>query len=302
MKKWLLSISLAAGAVGLAGCGASDDVVATTKAGDVTKDELYNAMKQNSKQQMEQTLQNLVYEKVLSEKYSVSDKELDKELKKVKEQLGDQYEMFLTQYSIDEKGFKEMIKSELLRKKAATADIKVSDKELKEYYDKWEAPIEVSHILVEDEKKAKEIKAQLDKGAKFEELAEEHSMDGSAANGGNLGLVDNQGRQQFVPEFTEALTKLEVDEISEPVKSEFGYHIIKITDKKEKKSFEDMKAQLTDELKASKVDPAKLQEKLDKEIKEADVEVKDADLKDAFKSESAPAEGGPKEEEKKEAK
>ncbi|PAQ14448.1 peptidylprolyl isomerase [Bacillaceae bacterium SAOS 7] len=301
MKKWLLSISLAAGAVGLAGCGASDDVVATTKAGDVTKDELYNAMKQNNKQQMEQTLQSLVYEKVLSEKYSVSDKELDQELKKAKEQLGDQYEMFLTQYGIDEKGFKELIKSELLRKKAATADIKVSDKELKEYYDKWEAPVEVSHILVEDEKKAKEIKAQLDKGEKFDKLAEEHSMDpGSAANGGSLGLVDNQGRQQFVPEFVEALSKLKVDQISEPVKSEFGYHIIKITDKKEKKSFEDMKAELTDELKASKVDPAKLQEKLDKEIKAADVKVKDTDLKGAFESESAPAEGGPKEENKEE--
>ncbi|WP_203364141.1 peptidylprolyl isomerase [Bacillus sp. REN10] len=301
MKKWLLSISLAAGAVGLAGCGASDDVVVTTKAGDVTKDELYDAMKQNNKQQMEQTLQELVYDKVLSEKYSVSDKELDKELKKAKEQLGSQYEMFLAQYGIDEKGFKKLIKSQLLREKAATEDMKISDKELKAYYDKWEAPVEVSHILVEDEKKAKDIKAQLDKGAKFEKLAEEHSEDpGSAANGGSVGWIDNQTRQQFAPEFAAALPKLKVGQISEPVKTDFGYHIIKITDKKEKKSFEDMKAQLTDELKSAKIDPAKLQKKLDKELKAADVKVKDTDLKGAFESKSAPAEGGPKEENKEE--
>ncbi|WP_338753491.1 peptidylprolyl isomerase [Bacillus sp. FJAT-52991] len=301
MKKWLLSISLVAGAIGLAGCSAGDDVVATTKAGDVTKEDLYEAMKVNNKQQMEQTLQNLVYDKILSEKYTVSDEELDKEFKKAKEQLGDQYEMFLAQFAIDEKGFKELVKSQLLREKAATADIKISDKELKEYYDKWEAPIEVSHILVEDEKTAKDLKAQLDKGAKFEELAEEHSADpGSAANGGSLGWIDNKGREQLVPEFVEAMSSLKVGQVSEPVKSQFGYHIIKVTDKKEKKPLKDMKAELTDELKASKIDPAKLQKKLEKELKASEVKVEDADLKGAFESESAPAEGAPKEETKEE--
>ncbi|MEK4030953.1 peptidylprolyl isomerase [Pseudobacillus sp. FSL P4-0506] len=284
MKKWILSASLLAGAVGLAGCGAGgNDVVATSKAGDVTQQELYDAMKEKYSPQMEQALQEAMYKKVLSEKYEVSDKELDKELKKAKEQLGSQYEAFLAQYNLDEKGFKEFLKLELLREKAALADIKVTDKQVKEYYDKWEAPVKVRHILVEDEKKAKEVKDKLAKGGKFEDLAKEYSTDTqSAQNGGELGWVDNEGRAQFVPEFSKALSTLKKGQISEPIKSDYGYHIIEITDVKEKKPFKEMKAELTKELKRSKADSATMQKKLDKEMKAADVEVKDKDLKGAF--------------------
>ncbi|KAB7704945.1 peptidylprolyl isomerase PrsA [Bacillus aerolatus] len=285
MKKWILSASLLAGAVGLAGCGAGNDVVATSKAGDVTQEELYNAMKEKYSPQMEQALQEIMYKKVLSEKYEVTDKELDKELKEAKEQLGPQYEAFLAQYNLDEKGFKDFLELELLREKATLSEIKVTDKEVKEYYEKWKAPIKVRHILVEDEKKAKEVKDKLAKGAKFEELATEYSADpGSAQNGGDLGWVDNQGRQQFVPEFTKALDTLKKGQVSEPIKSEFGYHIIEITDTKEKKPFKDMKAELTKELKLSKADPEAVQKKLDKELKAADVKVEDKNLKGAFES------------------
>lgn len=285
MKKLILSASLLAGAAGLAGCGAGDDVVATSKAGDVTQQELYDAMKEKYSPQMEQALQELMYNKVLSEKYEVSDKELDKELKEAKEQLGPQYEQFLAQYNLDEEGFKDFLKLELLREKAALSDIKVTDKELKEYYDKWQAPIKVRHILVEDEKKAKEVKEKLAKGEKFADLAKEYSSDpGSAQNGGDLGWVDNQMREQFVPEFTKALDTLKEGQVSEPVKSQLGYHIIEITDKKEKKPLKEMKAELTEEVKKSKADPETVQKKLDKELKAADVEVKDKELKGAFES------------------
>ncbi|MFK2825865.1 peptidylprolyl isomerase [Bacillus sp. B190/17] len=286
MKKWILSASLLAGAVGLAGCGAgNNDVVATSKAGDITQQELYDAMKEKFSPQMEQALEEMMYDKVLSEKYEVSDKELDKELKEAKEQLGPQYDAFLAQYSLDEKGFKEFLKLQLLREKATLSTIKVTDKDVKEYYDKWKAPIKVRHILVEDEKKAKEVEDKLAKGGKFEDLAKEYSTDpGSAENGGDLGWVDNQSREQFVPEFTKALDTLKKGQISKPIKSEYGYHIIEITDTKEKKTFKEMKDEMTKEVKLSKADPATAQKALDKEMKAADVEVKDKDLKNAFES------------------
>ncbi|MBM7647616.1 foldase protein PrsA [Bacillus ectoiniformans] len=298
MKKRMLSLSLAAGVLGLAGCGngGESDVVATSKAGDVTKTELYDAMKEKYSPQMEQALQEIMYKKVLSEKYEVTDEELNKELKKAKEQLGDQYKTFLAQYNLDEEGFKEFLKLELLREKAATADIKVSDKEVKEYYEKWQAPIKVRHILVEDEKKAKEVQDKLAKGGKFEELAKEYSSDpGSAQNGGDLGWIDNQSRQQFVPEFTEALNTLEVNKISEPIKSEFGYHIIEITDQKKKESFDKMKGELKEELKKSKADPQAVQKKLDKELKAADVKIEDKALKGAFEQDEPQAPEAPPE-------
>ncbi|OXS75150.1 peptidylprolyl isomerase [Domibacillus enclensis] len=294
MKKWALPLSLAAGVLALSGCGDSEgNVIATSKAGDVTDMELYAEMKDKYGPQMEQALQELMQKKVLSDKYEVSDEELDKEVETAKEQLGDQYEMFLAQYGLDEDGFKEFLKLELLREKAALADVEVTDAEVQEYYDAWQPDINVSHILVEDEAKAKEIKQQLADGGDFAELAKENSTDpGSAENGGSLGWIDNAGRAQFVPEFTEALGTLKVNEVSEPIKSDYGYHIIKITEQKEKGSFEDLKDQMTEELKKTKVDSTALQTKLDEEMEAADVKVEDEDFKGAFESEeTAPAEG-----------
>ncbi|OMP67138.1 peptidylprolyl isomerase [Domibacillus epiphyticus] len=288
MKKWVLPLSLAAGVLALSGCGGASEgnVIATSKAGDVTDMELYAEMKDKFGPQMEQALQEIMQKKVLSEKYEITDEELENEVKTAKDQLGDQYEMFLAQYGLDEDGFKEFLKLELLREKAALADVKVTDDEVKKYYDEWQPEINVSHILVEEEAKAKELKQKLADGEDFAKLAKENSTDpGSAENGGSLGWIDNAGRTQFVPEFTEALGKLKVGEVSEPIKSDYGYHIIKITEQKEKGSFNELKDQMTKELKESKVDTEALQTKLDEEMKAADVKVTDEDLKGAFETE-----------------
>jgi foldase protein PrsA len=127
------------------------------------------------------------------------------------------------------------------------------------------------------------VKQKLADGGKFEELAKEYSKDpGSAENGGSLGWVDNAGRQNFVPEFSKALDTLEKGKVSEPIKTEYGYHIIEVTDKKEKKSFDEMKKEIEKELKLSKVDPQKIQEAMKAEIEKADLNIKDEDLKKAF--------------------
>ncbi|MBM7586425.1 foldase protein PrsA [Bacillus pakistanensis] len=287
MKKWIISVTLATSVIGLAGCngdgGDNGDVVAKTEAGDITKDELYSAMKEKFTPQMEQALQELVYTKVLSEDFKVSKEEVDEKFKEAKDQLGPQFEMFLQQYNLDEKSFKEYLKLQLLQEKAATADVKISEDELKKYYENWKPEIEVRHILVDDEKTAKEVKQKLSEGAKFEELATEYSKDpGSAENGGSLGWVDNQGRQNFVPEFSKALETLKKGEVSEPIKTDYGYHIIEVTDTKEKKSFDKMKKELEKEMKLAEVTPEKIQKTMKEQIEKADLDIKDKDLEKAF--------------------
>lgn len=284
MKKWILSLLLLAGIVTLAACnnGDNSEAVAETKAGNITKDELYEEMK---KTYGEQVLQQLVYEKILSDKYKVTDEELDAKLNEVKEQLGSNFEMALAQYQMTEETFKQSLKLDLLVEKAATADIKVTDEEIKEYYDNYKPQIKARHILVADEAKAKEVKAKLDEGGDFAELAKEYSTDtASAEAGGDLGWF---GTGQMVPEFEEAAYALDVNEVSAPVKSEHGYHIIQVTEKEEKKSLEDMKAQIEQEIKVSKIDNTKMTETLQKELKDAKVKISDKDLSGFMQTEEA---------------
>lgn len=110
------------------------------------------------------------------------------------------------------------------------------DKELKAYYDanKTQFPspeqVHARHILVKTKAEADAIKVQLDKGADFTQLAKEKSVDkASGSRGGDLGFF---GKGDMIPEFEKAAFSLAVGKISSPIKSQFGYHIIKVEEKK----------------------------------------------------------------------
>lgn len=110
----------------------------------------------------------------------------------------------------------------------------ITDKQLQAEYDTLKGSAQkeeyqARHILVKEEAEAKDVLAQLKKGAKFEDLAKEKSQDpGSAANGGELGWAS---ADTYVPEFAEALAKLKKgDTVAAPVKTQFGYHIIRLDD------------------------------------------------------------------------
>jgi len=112
----------------------------------------------------------------------------------------------------------------------------VSDQDIKDYYDKnkesfvMATEIKASHILVKTEEEARKVLARLKKGEKFEAIARAVSLDtASAKNGGDVGFFK---KGQMVPEFERAAASLKVGDISIPVKTQFGYHIIKVTDKK----------------------------------------------------------------------
>lgn len=116
----------------------------------------------------------------------------------------------------------------------------VTDKMIEDEYKKilnqmkGQKEIKTSHILVDTEEKAKEIKKKLDKGEKFEKLAKENSKDqSSAVMGGQIGYTL---RGQLVPEYETVAFALEKNKISDPVKSQFGWHIIKLEDKRDAKA------------------------------------------------------------------
>ncbi|PFE05150.1 peptidylprolyl isomerase [Bacillus cereus] len=277
MKKAMLALA-ATSLLALSACGSSDKVV-TSKAGDISKEEFYNKMKDRVGKQM---LRGMVLEQVLVKNHKVDDKEVDKKYDEYKKQLGDQFDAALKQQGFTEKSFKESVRAELAMTKAIESTI--TEKELKENY---KPEIKASHILVKDEATAKKVKEELNQGKSFEELAKQYSEDpGSKEKGGDLGYF---GPGKMVKPFEDAAYKMKKDEVSEPVKSDFGYHIIKVTDiKKQEKSFEDSKADIKKQLVAKKMQDGEFMMKLQEdELKKADVKVQDKDLKDTFETPKA---------------
>ena len=109
-----------------------------------------------------------------------------------------------------------------------------------------------SHILVKDEDQAKTIRKDIDNGKNFEALAKEHSIGPTGKNGGNLNWFD---LASMVPEFSTALMVLSEGDVSQPVQTKFGWHIIKLNETREKKipEFKRIEAQLRQNLRQKKI-------------------------------------------------
>ncbi|QIK37992.1 peptidylprolyl isomerase [Caldichromatium japonicum] len=155
----------------------------------------------------------------------------------------------------------ELARMQILANAALTAmanEIEVSDKELKDAYDQLQKKMsrteyKARHILVKEENEAKNLIKQLDKGAKFEDLAKKHSEGPTGKDGGDLGWVDPA---QMVAPFGEALTKLKPRTYTkEPVQTQFGWHIIKLEETRQGKppAFEEIKPQLVNLVKRQKI-------------------------------------------------
>lgn len=184
---------------------------------------------------------------------------------------------------------------EAFLKKKVEADAQVPDADLKKFYeqnkDKFKAgeQIRASHILVKSEKEAKDILSQIKGGANFEELAKKHSVDSSAAKGGDLGWF---GKGTMVPAFEKAALGLKEGQVSDVVKSDFGFHIIKLTGKRPAgiRPFDEVK----DQIKAA-IMPSKQQEvfqKIKEELKKsAKVTIKEDVLNAPAKKDEAKPEG-----------
>ena len=142
----------------------------------------------------------------------------------------------------------EEVKNDMLKNYAMHKifnEVTINDDEVLDYYNKNKDTLfspttyTASHILVEDENKANKILEEIENGLDFAEAAKKYSIDPSKDNGGSLGTFP---KGVMVPEFQEGLDKLSIGEISKPVKSQFGYHLIKLDDKKvNEQNFEDIK-------------------------------------------------------------
>lgn len=190
----------------------------------------------------------------IKQKNNITDEQLEKSLKDQGVDSLEQYKkLFL------DRNNKKLIINEL--RKQVTKDISVSDQKVRDYYDnnknqfQVDQQVKVSQILIKtnnkDENKAKKdinsILNKINNGKSFAEMAKEHSEGPNAQQGGTLGFIS---KGQISNEFDKVAFNLDTNDISQPVKTKYGYHLIKVHDKKEAgvKSFEEVKDSIKQQL------------------------------------------------------
>lgn len=245
----------------LVGCSNDDDsrTVATVNDEVITEGELNHLLQS---QYGPSILDALITNKIVeleAEKLGITltDEEIEEEYNEYAESYGGEEALLeaFESYNLTKDDIINDIKIYLLTLKVVEDSIDITDEDVKTYFEEnkesFDTPeqVEASHILVEDEATAKEVIEKLNAGEDFATLAKEYSTDTSnAEKGGALGFF---GRGEMVEEFENAAFAMNVGDVSkEPVETEFGYHIIKVTDKKEAKEadFETSKEQARDML------------------------------------------------------
>ena len=268
------------------------EVVATVNGENITKQQLqdlFNAALQasgakvqdlNAQQQLggyTQLLQDLIMDKLVAEasvSEKVSDADVDAELAKIKGQFPDEkaFQEQISQSGMTPEKLKENIRTGLQQSRWMKSQVKVpevTDEQAKAFYDsnlkEFEQPetVKASHILfmVDPDAAADVVKQKEDAankaaeraaaGEDFTKLAKELSEEpGASESGGDLGFFP---KDRMVPEFAEAAFAQKIGDISKPVKTQFGWHIIKVTDKKAAGTvpFDQVKEQVTSFLKSS---------------------------------------------------
>jgi foldase protein PrsA len=237
----------------------------------------------------EQVLSDLINEQLIGQaakkaKVTVTSAEVEAEMEKLREQIGPSFDSVLAQYGMTVEDLRKNMELNLLVYKVSTKDITVSEDALKAHFEEnksdYDQPemVKASHILVDTEEKAKEIQKKLAEGADFAELARSESTDPmSAAEGGDLGFF---ARGRMVPEFEKVAFSMSPGQTSGPVKSEYGYHIIRVTDRKDahEATFEEVKDDIERTIKGSQ---AKSAQALASELRlEADVTITDSKYTD----------------------
>ncbi|MGX0142255.1 peptidylprolyl isomerase PrsA [Staphylococcus hominis] len=286
-----LIVPVTAGVLLLGGCSSDstdskDNTLISSKAGNVT---VKDVMDKIGKDQIASTSFSIELNKILADKYKdkVDTKRIDDDIKKEEKQYGgkDQFESMLKQQGMTLDDYKEQKRLSAYQKQLLNDKIKVSDKEIKDDTKK------ASHILIKvksdsdkeglsDKKakaKAEKIQKEVEKNPnKFDELAKKESMDSaSAKKGGSLGYVI---KGQMVDKFDKALFKLKEGQISDIVKTEYGYHIIKAN---KEDDFNKQKSQLKTKIIEQKVqkNPKLLTNAYKDLLKEYSVDYKDSDIK-----------------------
>lgn len=283
-KKWLLPIMGVFLAFGLAGCGKT---VATTAGGSISQQDYYNEMKKSDSGK--QTLQQMILDKVMEKQYGkkVSKAEVTKQFNSYKSQYGSSFKSVLSQNSMTESSFKKNLRSNLLLKEAVKDHDTITQKKLKKQWKSYEPKVTVQHILVAKKDTAQTVVDSLKKDPSeknFKALAKKYSTDTSTKkDAGKLPAFDSTDTS-LDSAFKKAAFKLKSGQYTTtPVKSQYGYHVIRMINNPGKGQMKDHTATLKSQIwDADMSNNTVLHNVISKVLKKGNVQIKDDDLKNVL--------------------
>lgn len=226
----------------------------------------------------------LINQEIDNKKITITDEEVNNLYEQTIKDMGgqEQYEEFLKQQNITDDFIKDSIKKDYKQQKLEEAfykDNKVTEEEIKDFYDANKERLikySLSQIMADNEEDAKKLYDKLEAGEDFAELAKNESSDTySAANGGNMGEVQASTMPE---EFLNAVSATEIGSYSKVFKSDMGYHIVKVDDKKDQ--LEDLRTEIEQTLKSQKFIEYMKDLRANADVKKMDLpEIKDEDVK-----------------------
>lgn len=287
VKKTAAVLAALGVALSMAACSnGSSSTVASYKGGKITQQQYYDEMKKS--QSGQSTLANMIIYRALNEQYGskVSSSEVNKQYNNYKKQYGSQFSAVLQQNGMTPSSFKQNLKTNLLSE-AALKDIKkVTKAQEKKAWKTYQPKVTVQHILVSKKSTAQKIIKELKAGKSFASLAKKYSLDTATKNNaGKLPAFDSTDTT-LDPSFKTAAFKLKTGEVtSTPVKSQSGYHVIKMIKHPSKGTFAEHKKTIDNLIYASMAqDQTIMREVIATVLKRANVSIKDNDLKNVLSS------------------
>ncbi|KRL91068.1 peptidylprolyl isomerase PrsA [Lactobacillus kalixensis] len=286
IKKAAAVLAVAGIALSASACSnnSSNSTVASYKGGKISQQQYYDEMKKS--QAGQQTLANMIINRTLEEQYGdkVSQKKVDKQYNNYKKQYGSQFSAVLQQNGMTTSSFKQNLKTNLLTE-AALKDIKkISKSQEQKAWKTYQPKVTVQHILVAKKSTAQNIIKQLKDGKSFSSLAKKYSLDTATKNkAGKLPSFDSTDTT-LDSSFKTAAFKLKTGEVtSTPVKSQSGYHVIKMIKHPAKGKFADHKKAIDNQIYASMAqDQSTMRDVISTVLKKANVSIKDNDLKNVL--------------------
>lgn len=307
MKYRFATLALAAAGIAVSllasACSAEDKTLVSADNYKVSKGELDAKLeKQPVAGQVLRSMveQDLIFQYAKDHNITVTDAEIDSKITDIKARLSDaQLQQALKQQGMTEQDLRDILRQQLIIKKAVDANIHVTDKQLSDYLAQnhtlldQQAQVRARHILVGNQATAQMIEGKLKAGGDFAKLAAQYSTDpGTKDKGGELGFFT---RGAMVKEFSDAAFSMNVGQTSAPVHSPYGWHIIQVEEKKPAMvaTVANSRQKILDNMLASQ-EQAQYPAFMDKILQGAKITVEDPQYADTFPSpQPSPAASAP---------